>query len=100
MKTAITILFVLLAVIVAVGTFGYFHFEKRVEEIKARKAETMRADSIQSARERKIIDSLTTALSLQNTKINSTLRDLKMIRRQNEALEKRFDSIVIDMPDF
>jgi predicted RNase H-like nuclease (RuvC/YqgF family) len=94
---------VLLAAIVLAGYMLVRHLQKmeqRMREIEERKVQIVNIDSITSVIERRLVDSLNTVVVNQDKKIDALRQDLTKTRRKNEALEKRFNDIVVTMPDF
>jgi hypothetical protein len=96
--------FALLIGAVALAGFLFVrHSQKllqKIETIENRKAQVINADSIRNIIEKEIVDSVKVILKDQDAKIDALTKVTKQTRRQNEALEKRFNDIVISMPDF
>lgn len=73
--------------------------EKELQVISGRKAQVINVDSLRSIIEGQIMDSLKVVLKDQDRKIALSAQVINQTRRQNEALQKRLDNIVISMPD-
>lgn len=71
-----------------------------IAAIASRKEKIIRLDSIETAVSRKLIDTLTVLIGAQDKKIDALTKDIKLNRRKNEALEKRFNDLVISMPEY
>jgi hypothetical protein len=105
MKSNVTnIAVIILFILFIAGAWLAFKWGKAhndaIEAIQNRKTQTINVDAIKSEIERKILDSLKVSLKEQDAKITASIKVIKSIRRKNEALEKRFDSLIVDMPDF
>jgi hypothetical protein len=74
--------------------------EKKIETLEARKTKIINTDSLRKLLESRILDSLNKRADRQDAKIAELTKSLKVTRRQNEALEKRLNDIVVTMPDF
>lgn len=57
-------------------------------------------DSLRSVMEKRIIDSLTIFVEARDKRIDALQKEITINRRENEALEKRFNDIVISMPEY
>lgn len=74
--------------------------EAQIDSLSAQKVQVINADSIRRVVSKQVIDSLSVVLASQDEKIAAIQKSLTITRRKNEALQKRFDDIVIFMPDF
>lgn len=105
-KSTITQLatFAILAAVVIGGVLYVADYkeklEKKIEAIAARKTQIINADSLRSAIEAVIIDSLKVELAAQDAKIAAQDKLINQTRRKNEALQKRLDNIIVSLPDF
>jgi hypothetical protein len=105
MKTETLVNIVIAAAVVVLGFLIWRQIrqikamEKEIETISARKAQVINVDSLRSAIEAQIMDSLKVVLKDQDNKIAASAKVITQTRRQNEALQKRLDNIVISMPD-
>ncbi len=96
-------------VIVLLGLGAYIIYDL-VNQSKANKAaidslynqkqSLLSIDSIRSAIEKKIIDSVMLEFYKRDKLIKELERGIAKTRKQNEELEKRFQNITLDMPEF
>ncbi len=104
-----TLLAFIILIAIVVGT-NYIHFkwmrgEKQetaiLDSLRFLKNKMVTFDSIQSASQNRFLDSLhSMKTNLQNEKLQRTKGDA-VLRKKNQDLENRFDSIVLpDRPDF
>lgn len=101
--TQIVFFAILVAVAIAAILFAARYKEKleeKIEAIEQRKIQIINADSLRSAIEAKIVDSLKVKLKEQDAKIAASTKAINQIRRKNEDLQKRLDDIVVTLPDF
>jgi len=74
--------------------------EQEIRDIKNRKDVRIKLDSLRDSIERKIFDSLYYEFTIRDKKIKSLEIDLIKTRKQNAELQKLYNSIRIDMPNF
>lgn len=76
---------------------------KQALEVKAivvQVAATINTDSLKTATERKVIDSLQPVITDLQIRIKSISNENKQIRKQNNALRIGFDTLRVNRPDF
>lgn len=74
--------------------------ERRISAIESRKLKIVVSDSVASAIESRILDSLKVRVDRQDAKIAELSKVVTITRRKNESLEKRINDLNISMPDF
>jgi uncharacterized protein HemX len=102
MKTLLIIIVVVFAG--AAGAMAFFQFqqqakmEQQILDIKNRKDQVIKLDSLRDAIERKVFDSLSVEFDTRDKKIKTLENDLQKTRKDNAELHKLYNSIRVDMP--
>jgi hypothetical protein len=96
----------LAALIIIIGGVSFMFAEIRsrglveaVEELKNRKEKILNIDSLRSAIEVKILDSVRADLTRRDAEIEQLKKDIKTQRRKNEELTKLYYSLPVSMPE-
>lgn len=97
---------ILIAFAGAAGVMAFLQFQDRnrvdqeIRDLKNRKDVVIKLDSLRDAIERKLYDSLSVEFSTRDKKIKTLETDLLKTRQQNAELQKLYNSIRVDMPQF
>jgi biopolymer transport protein ExbB/TolQ len=87
-------------VVIAIVAISAVNISRQIEEIRLQKESTVNADSIASAIEKKIFDSLKVEFQKRDLEIQQLRKSVNKTRLQNEELTRRFNSANVNMPDF
>lgn len=100
------VLYAVIVVVIAAAASGVVNsckgkrLERELKRLETKEVKIINADSLRSAIESRILDSLNKKVDRQDAKIAELTKAQRVTRRQNEKLEKRLDDINIALPDF
>jgi hypothetical protein len=87
-------------VVATIAALSINNVNRQLEELRLQKESTVNADSIASAIEKKIFDSLKVEFQKRDLEILELRKSVTKTRRQNEELTKKFNSLPVNMPEF
>lgn len=97
------VLAIVVIILLAGGAFLYMEKRKTdqaILDLKNRKDQTIKLDSVRTAIETKIFDSVAVVMGAQSKKIKVLESEQKRLRNDNAELQKKVNSIRVSMPEF
>lgn len=74
--------------------------EQEIRDLKNRKDQILKLDSIRSATEKRVYDSLSKILASRDARINQMELSIKKAHEEHEQLQKLYNSVRVAMPKF
>lgn len=99
------IVFICFIFLAAAGAMFYVNEQERqrvdqeIKELRTKKDQVLKLDSLRNAIEAAVSDSLKIKFAEQNKRIKAIETDLLKTRKENEELQKLYNSIDLNMPE-